>query len=204
MRVSANGGTEAPTLPGTFYRFMLKHPPDFLASGPDAAPVADTGSETNKSKAKAADWSSRDPYVLMLMREPGTRVVVQELATAEDLVVTPTGAPPAGTFGAASEATPERPESPEEVTGLIERLILPGAAANSDGGTGAGEGGGGAQDIAEALATLALKDSCSQCGKQGEDLLRCSICKHAWYCGAACQRAAWKGHKKLKSFGAWY
>jgi len=38
--------------------------------------------------------------------------------------------------------------------------------------------------------------SCSQCGKQRKALKRCSRCKKASYCGAACQNAAWKGHKK--------
>ena len=42
-------------------------------------------------------------------------------------------------------------------------------------------------------------DSCAHCGVQaplGAELQRCSRCKQAAYCGAACQRAAWKGHKK--------
>jgi hypothetical protein len=76
-----------------------------------------------------------------------------------------------------------------------DRLGLPGAASNSDGGD-AGEGDRGALHVAEALKALALKDSCAHCGKQGTALKRCSICKHAWYCGAACQNAAWKRHKK--------
>ena len=38
--------------------------------------------------------------------------------------------------------------------------------------------------------------SCSQCGKQRAALKRCSRCKQVSYCGAACQNAAWKGHKK--------
>ena len=37
--------------------------------------------------------------------------------------------------------------------------------------------------------------SCSHCGEQSAELKRCSRCKEAPYCGAACQRAAWKGHK---------
>ena len=39
-------------------------------------------------------------------------------------------------------------------------------------------------------------DTCSQCGKQGTGFKRCSICKDASYCGAECQKAAWKKHKK--------
>ena len=37
---------------------------------------------------------------------------------------------------------------------------------------------------------------CSYCGKQCATLKRCSRCKKASYCGAECQNAAWKGHKK--------
>jgi len=39
--------------------------------------------------------------------------------------------------------------------------------------------------------------SCSHCGKQRATLKRCSRCKQTSYCGAECQSAAWKGHKKL-------
>jgi hypothetical protein len=38
--------------------------------------------------------------------------------------------------------------------------------------------------------------SCSHCGKQRTTLKRCSRCKQVSYCGAECQNAAWKGHKK--------
>ena len=38
--------------------------------------------------------------------------------------------------------------------------------------------------------------SCSYCGKKRPALKRCSRCKQASYCGAECQNAAWKGHKK--------
>ena len=43
---------------------------------------------------------------------------------------------------------------------------------------------------------MALKDSCSHCGKQRSTLKRCSVCKKAWYCGAQCQNAGWKKHEK--------
>ena len=76
-----------------------------------------------------------------------------------------------------------------------ERLGLPGAA-HPDSGADAGEGDRGALHVAQALKTMELKDSCAHCGKPGRALKRCSICKHAWYCGAECQNAAWKGHKK--------
>ena len=47
-----------------------------------------------------------------------------------------------------------------------------------------------------AIETLTLKASCSYCGKEYAELKRCSVCKNASYCGAACQNAAWKTHKK--------
>ncbi|KAJ1490325.1 hypothetical protein T484DRAFT_3358431 [Baffinella frigidus] len=55
---------------------------------------------------------------------------------------------------------------------------------------------GGGADVALALKTLALKDRCSHCGEQSEVLKKCSVCKQAFYCGAECQNAAWKKHKK--------
>jgi len=53
-----------------------------------------------------------------------------------------------------------------------------------------------AEAVALAIQTLELKASCSHCGKEAAELKRCSVCKHASYCGAACQNAAWKKHKK--------
>jgi hypothetical protein len=38
---------------------------------------------------------------------------------------------------------------------------------------------------------------CAHCGKEGVGFKRCSICKEVSYCGAECQKAAWKlGHRK--------
>jgi hypothetical protein len=62
-----------------------------------------------------------------------------------------------------------------------------------------------------ALADARLGKRCAACGKQegvggggggGEEvapLKKCSACHRDWYCGPACQRAAWKslGHKEL-------
>ena len=70
------------------------------------------------------------------------------------------------------------------------------AAANTDGGADAGEGDRGALHVAQAIRTVTLQDICAHCGKQGAELKRCSICKCVWYCGATCQNAAWKRHKK--------
>jgi len=39
-------------------------------------------------------------------------------------------------------------------------------------------------------------ESCAHCGKQGVEFKRCSRCKQASYCGAECQHADWKRHKK--------
>jgi len=50
-------------------------------------------------------------------------------------------------------------------------------------------------------ATNASAATCAHCGKEGAPgvvFKRCSGCKHATYCGAECQNAAWKGHKKEK------
>jgi hypothetical protein len=41
-----------------------------------------------------------------------------------------------------------------------------------------------------------MMSSCSHCGTQRVALKRCSRCKQTSYCGAECQHAAWKGHKK--------
>jgi hypothetical protein len=53
-----------------------------------------------------------------------------------------------------------------------------------------------ADAVALAIQTLAFKASCSHCGNECAELKRCSVCKHASYCGAACQNASWKKHKK--------
>ena len=42
----------------------------------------------------------------------------------------------------------------------------------------------------------ASAESCAHCGKQGVGFKHCSVCKHACYCGVACQNANWKRHKK--------
>ena len=38
--------------------------------------------------------------------------------------------------------------------------------------------------------------SCAHCGTQVVAIKKCSICKQVGYCGAECQKAGWKGHKK--------
>jgi len=42
----------------------------------------------------------------------------------------------------------------------------------------------------------ASAECCAHCGKQGAGFKRCSRCKQACYCGAECQNADWKRHKK--------
>ena len=50
---------------------------------------------------------------------------------------------------------------------------------------------------AEAMAAMAVSsERCAHCGQHGADK-RCSTCKRASYCGAECQNAAWKRHKKF-------
>jgi len=80
--------------------------------------------------------------------------------------------------------------------GAIEHPSFLGAAANADGRTDAGEGDRRALHVAQAIGTVSLQVICAHCGKQGAVLKRCSVCKNVWYCGAACQNAAWKRHKK--------
>ena len=117
----------APKLLGTYYRFMLKPPLDVLVPDPDAAP--------------AANGNTREPYVLMHTPKleaqvPAARVSVAERATAEDVVDTPVDAPSTPPI-TAFDATPERPESPGEVTGLIEHLSLAGGGTYSTDGDAA-------------------------------------------------------------------
>ena len=37
---------------------------------------------------------------------------------------------------------------------------------------------------------------CEHCHKVKAQMSICSRCRHAWYCSPACQRAAWKAHRK--------
>ena len=166
-----------PALEGRYYKFVLEQPPaGFDVLSPHAAPDG-----------------SRAPYVLMHMRQRGgqTRVAVPVPDTAKDVADTPTDAlPPTGAAGAASEITPAElsEEATAKVTETLGKLVFGGpnvswAATNS--------------------GTPSLKkDSCSVCShcgkgaKKKETFQRCSVCKETWYCGAECQRAGWKKHKK--------
>ena len=152
----------APKLAGTYYKFMLeKLPADFdvLTSEPEA-------SRSNR----------REPFVLMHMPKPRTRVFVPEPATAVDDATTLTDAPSTPPLAADSETTPERPDSPGEVTGFIERLNLAGTASTSDGGEGEGEGGG-------AAAASGGEAACAKCGIYSVALKRCTRCLEVAYCG---------------------
>jgi hypothetical protein len=120
--------------------------------------------------APAANSSKRAPFVLMHMPKRGART---RFAVEE--------------LATAVDVAHTPTDAPS--AGNV------GAAAG-----GTGEGGGGAQDIEQALASLALRDSCAHCGAQGAvELKRCSRCKRAAYCGAACQKAGWKAHRKTCS-----
>ena len=37
--------------------------------------------------------------------------------------------------------------------------------------------------------------TCAACGKQQLQMLKCSRCKAAFYCDAACQKRHWREHK---------
>jgi len=151
---------------------MLEKPPvglDLLA--PNAVPDSHP-----RGPSPAANSMNRAPFVLMHMPKwwKQTRYVAPVPTTALDDFHTPVDAPSTGTLTPGSEITPERPESPEEVTGLIERFA--GAAINSDGGTGAGEGESGAAASGGAAA-------CAQCGIRDVELKRCVRCWQVAYCG---------------------
>jgi len=119
MSVRPHRGKSAPNLDGKYYKFKLeKLPSDVHISDPDASPAANISND-------------REPFVLMLMPKSRTRVAVPEPTTAVDVAHIPTDASSTEAFGAASEITPDALS--EEVTGLIEHLHLPRAAANSDG-----------------------------------------------------------------------
>jgi len=148
MSARPHKGKSAPDLLGTYYKYTLeKLPVDFLVK------------------------STPEPFVVMHMQKQARAVAVVP-TTAVDVAYTPTDAPSRGTLPPGSETTPERPDSPEEVTGLIERLNLAAPAAASS------------------------ASSCAYCGKQGVGFQRCSTCKQAWYCGTECQKAGWKKHRK--------
>jgi hypothetical protein len=141
MSARAHRGKSAPKLDGKYRKFLLKTPPvAFLV--PDPAPAATSSSD-------------REPFVLMLLPKSRTRAAVPEPATAFDVSNTAVDAPSTGPLGAASEITPERPESPDEVTGLIEHLHLVRAATTSDGLVDAFGEGEGAGTLDRALALKA-------------------------------------------------
>ena len=173
MAVRPHKGKRNPGLPGTYYKFMLDKPPvDFLVPDP----------------AAAASRNSREPFVLMHMpkQREQTRVFVPEPTTAvhaesptpvDAAAQTPTDAPPTSPLAAGFETLPERPDSPDEVTGFIERLSLAGTASNSDGGDGGdSDGGGGAAASGGGAA-------CAKCGIRSAALLRCARCLAVAYCG---------------------
>jgi hypothetical protein len=159
MAAHPNQNKRSPALPGAYYKCMLDKPPvDVLVPDPESAAAR-----------------KREPFVLIQFRNllQHTRVVVPVTTTAVDAAAyTPTDAPPASPLAAGSETLPERPASPDEVTGLIQRLNLAGAASNSDGGDGGGgpaASGGGA--------------ACAKCGIRSAELLRCARCLEVAYCG---------------------
>ena len=173
MSAKAHAGKSAPKLQGKYFKFVLGRPSvhSFLVQ----------------------DAPAREPFVLMHMRKPReqTRVAVPEPTTPVDVDHTPTDAPPPHTLAAGSESTPERPASPEEVTGLVERLSLAGAASNSDGAASDSNSGEGGSAVADGLA------GCTQCGATHGAMKRCQGCHAVSYCSKECQKAGWNGGHKV-------
>jgi hypothetical protein len=53
-----------------------------------------------------------------------------------------------------------------------------------------------ADEAKTVVVTEGVVETCTACQKRGTDLLTCSRCKIAKYCGKECQKAHWKhGHK---------
>ncbi|KAL0070509.1 Histone-lysine N-methyltransferase smyd1 [Marasmius tenuissimus] len=50
--------------------------------------------------------------------------------------------------------------------------------------------------------TTIASDKCGSCDKRDVKLMKCSACKKASYCNAACQKADWKNHKSACNFKA--
>ena len=155
-------------LPGLYYKFFQEQPPfnfleqppiDFLEQpplAPDWAPLVppENLDVDVLGGAAAANNRNRAPYLFHLMPlQPrgGPRVAAPEPTTAVDDVWTPADAPAVLAATSSDEITPDKPL--EEVTGLIERLHLPGTATNAGGAAGAGEGGGGTLERALAFRT---------------------------------------------------
>ena len=60
-------------------------------------------------------------------------------------------------------------------------------------GKAAASGGAASSGCAEASVVAVV---CAHCGKKPSQPKQCSVCKKVCYCGAECQKAAWKKHKK--------
>ena len=111
MKQRPRVGHQAPNLPGTIYKFVLSPSEDAFFAG-----------EAN---------SRKKPFVLMHMATPKGKT--QAAFPAPTTKVDVAQATPADAPSIASETTPD--DSVEEVSGLIERLSIPGAAAISGEGT---------------------------------------------------------------------
>ena len=68
-------------------------------------------------------------------------------------------------------------------TGMLEKEDLVAAVKSSR------------MEASASAKTTSAEATCSHCGKKDVALKSCSRCLQTSYCGAECQRAAWKGHK---------
>ena len=69
------------------------------------------------------------------------------------------------------------------------------SASNADGRNMSDSGDFVTFGFQRAAAAPQNQHMCDHCGALGKDLSRCVRCQHAHYCGKACQKAAWRGHK---------
>ena len=199
----------------TLYKFYLPDDPTKYFATPTAQEAAAVGGASGGAGGGDA-YQGASPKG---SKGPNLCIIVNMLPTicgpqapdgmVEQGAATTVSTPPVATKQDELPSTPAdaSPDSSGLVTGLVERLSIAGASSNAGGRADSGggqEGGGGglgaARSSVPAPSMAASSETCAYCGKgakkKGAVLQRCSRCKQVSYCGAACQQAGWKGHKK--------
>ncbi|XP_054892310.1 histone-lysine N-methyltransferase SMYD3 [Poeciliopsis prolifica] len=79
-----------------------------------------------------------------------------------------------------------------------ERFVCPGKGngLRATAGISRGQLVTSAEPLASCVSGKRAREVCHHCFTRQETLLRCSQCKTARYCNAACQKQAWPGHKR--------